>query len=554
VAALSAAINVLYLTGSFFMLQVYDRVLPSGSIPTLAALAMLAAALYAFQGALDVIRGRLLVRVGGSVDAALSQRVYQTVVRQPLRAPGHGDGLVSFRDLDQIRTFLSGMGPLAFCDLPWLPIYLGICFIFHPVIGLAALVGAIILLALAFCTEFLSRGPAAVSAGLAIRRNSIAEGARRNAEVLHAMGMEGQTSARYAQINRRYMSAQRRASDVAGGLGALSKIARMLLQSAVLAVGAFLVIKQEATGGIIIAGSILSARSLAPVELAIVNWRSFVAARLGWRRLAALLEASPRREEPLLLPRPYASLTVEGLTIVPPGDQKVVAADVSFALSAGQGLGVIGPSASGKSSIARALVGVWTPVRGKVRLDGASLEHWSPHKLGPHVGYMPQDVELFAGTIAENISRFRADATDEQIIEAATMANVHDLILGLPDAYGTQLGDGGQVLSAGQRQRIALARALFGNPFLIVLDEPNSNLDAAGEAALTDAIKNARARGAVVVVIAHRPSALAAVDMVLMMAEGRPQAFGPKEDVLKRVLKPVAAVAATSLRPREARA
>jgi PrtD family type I secretion system ABC transporter len=542
-------INVLYLTGSFFMLQVYDRVLPSGSIPTLAALAILATCLYVFQGVLDVIRGRILVRVGGSIDAALSRRIYEIVVRMPLYAPGRGDGLVPVRDLDQIRGFLAGSGPLAFCDLPWLPIYLAICFVFHPMIGLAALVGAFILLILTLLTEVYSRQPAAESAGLAGRRNALAEAARRNAEVLRAMGMEGLTAARYAEVNSRYMAAQRRASDVSGGLGALSKIARMLLQSAVLAVGAFLVIRQEATGGVIIAGSILSARALAPVELAIANWRGFVSARLGWRRLSATLEALPRNEEPLLLPKPMKSLSVEALSIVPPGYQRVVASDITFKLIAGQGLGIIGSSASGKSSIARALVGVWKPSHGKVRLDGASLEHWSAENLGPHIGYMPQDVELFSGTVAENIARFRPDATPDRIIEAAMRANVHELVLALPNAYETEIGEGGQALSAGQRQRIALARALYGNPFLIVLDEPNSNLDADGEAALTDAIKGARTRGGIVVVIAHRPSALAAVDTVLMMNGGRVQAFGPKDEVLTRVLKavpPVAPVRAAS--------
>jgi len=538
VGLVSGMINVLYLTGSFFMLQVYDRVLPSRSVPTLIGLAVLAAALYAFQGVLDLIRSRLLVRIGSALDVALSARVYHVLVSLPLKTRQQGDGLQPLRDLDQLRSFLSSGGPQAFVDLPWMPLYLGICFLFHFWIGIAALVGAIILVTLTLLSEVKTRGPAKEAVGYATQRNVLAESARRNAEVLHAMGMKSRSASRWSEANSRYMAAQRRASDVAGGLGAISKVLRMLLQSAVLGVGAYLVIQQEATAGIIIASSILTSRALAPVEVAIANWKGFISARQSWRRLAELLVKLPADDDPMPLPRPMAMLSVESIAVNPPGEPKLVAVDVNFRLKAGQGLGIIGPSASGKSSLARALVGVWQPARGKVRLDGAALEQWSADDLGKHIGYLPQDVELFAGTVAENIARFEPEPDAGLVLEAAKAANVHDLILKLPRGYETQIGEAGQSLSAGQRQRIALARALYGKPFLVVLDEPNSNLDTEGESALTEAILGVRARGGVVICVAHRPSALAGVDSILVMAQGQVQAFGPKDEVLRKVLAP----------------
>ena len=537
VGLVSGMISLLYLTGSFFMLQIYDRVLPSRSVQTLVGLAILAATLYAFQGILDVIRGRIIVRIGAFLDENVSGRVYETIIRLPLKSKVAGDGLQPLRDLDQLRGFLSGGGPLALFDLPWMPVYLGICFIFHVWIGVAALTGALILVALTIATELRTRGPMKESIGFAAHRNVLAEAARRNAEVLQAMGMGARSAGRWGDANTKYMSAQRRASDVAGGLGAISKVLRMLLQSAVLGLGAYLVIQQEATAGIIIASSILTSRALAPVELAIANWKGFVAARQGWRRLSELLHRLPRHE-PMALPQPTTQLSVENIAVNPPGEQKLVVVDIAFALKAGQGLGIIGPTASGKSSLARALVGVWHPARGKVRLDGAALEQWSAEELGRHIGYLPQDVELFAGTIAENIARFEPDANPDAIIAAAKAANVHELILRLPDGYETEIGENGQALSAGQRQRVALARALYKDPFLVVLDEPNSNLDAEGETALTQAILGIRARGGIAVVVAHRPSALAGVDIVLVMGNGRAQSFGPKDEVMRKLLQP----------------
>ena len=540
VGAMSCMINLLYLTGSLFMLEVYDRVLPSRSVPTLVGLALLASGLSLAQGVLDLIRSRILGRIGTSIDEALNARVFDTIVRLPLMVGGRNEGLQPLRDLDNVRSFLSSMGPGALFDLPWLPFYLAICFAFHVMIGLTALVGAVILVSLTVLTEYLSRRPAREAMGLAARRNDLAAVSRRNAEVLVAMGMSGRLTKRWSEANQNYLAGNQRAADVSGGLGAIAKVLRMTLQSAVLAVGAYLVIHQEATAGIIIAGSILSARALAPVDLAIAHWKGFVAARQSWHRLNKLLETMPAPTVQTLLQNPSSRLSVEGVSIVPPGDQKVIVQDVTFALQAGNGLGVIGPSGSGKSSLVRALVGVWQPFRGKVRLDGAALDQWSSDVLGRHVGYLPQDVELFAGSVAQNISRFDPDASADSIIAAAKEAGVHEMIIKMRDGYDTQIGEQGAALSAGQAQRVALARALFGNPFLIVLDEPNSNLDTEGDEALTRAVRAARERGAIVVVVAHRPIGIEAVDQLLVLKDGRMQAFGPKETVLGQVLQRVA--------------
>ncbi|MES2749749.1 MAG: type I secretion system permease/ATPase [Pseudomonadota bacterium] len=548
VGVMSFVINILYLTGSFFMLEIYDRVLPSRSIPTLVGLIVLAGGLYIVQGILDLIRSRILIRIGSALDEMLSRRVYEVVVRLPLLAGNRSEGLQPLRDLDNVRSFLSGMGPGALFDLPWLPLYLAICFAFHPLIGVTALVGAVLLIFLTIMTEYLTNEPMKRSTGLAMRRQDLALASRRNAEVLVAMGMAGRLARRWGDSNRDYLESNQRASDVAGGLGAIAKVMRMMLQSAVLGVGAYLVINQQATAGIIIAGSILSARALAPVDLAIAHWKGFVAARQSWHRLNRLLGMMPEQAVPTLLEKPSSKLSVETLTVAPPGEQKIVVQDVTFALEAGQGVGIIGPSGSGKSSLVRALVGVWQPLRGKVRLDGAALDQWSPEILGGHVGYLPQDVELFAGSIAQNIARFEDNAESENIIAAAREARVHDLIIGMRDGYDTQIGDQGSILSAGQAQRIALARALYRNPFLVVLDEPNSNLDSEGDTALNSAILSVQARGGIVIVVAHRPIGIESVDFILVLKDGRAQAFGPKDAVLGQVLqRPAAATPAIKI-------
>lgn len=533
----SALVNILYLTGSFFMLEVYDRVLPSRSIPSLIALSLLALLLYGFQGAFELIRGRMLVRIAGALDESMSGRIYRALVRAPLKLRMQGDGLQALRDFDQVRSFLSGAGPAALFDLPWLPFYIAICFLFHPVIGFIAIGGGLILTLLTYLTNSGTQAPAKKAAEAGGLRNAFAQSSQRNAEVVQAMGMAGRLTDLWERRNEEFRLENRRTSDIGNGYGAVSKVFRMALQSGVLAAGAVLVIKGQASPGIIIAGSILTARALAPVELAIGNWRGLVSARQSWQRLKELLKALPEAEPPLALPAPRDRLSVEGLASGPPAAQRLIFTDITFTVRAGSALGVIGPSASGKSSLARAILGVWPAYRGSVRLDGAALDQWDSDALGRHIGYLPQDVELFSGTIAQNICRFAEDATPEAIVAAATAARVNDLILRLPNGYDTEIGEGGTALSAGQRQRIALARALYGDPFLVVLDEPNSNLDAEGEQALSEAIMSVRARGGIVVVVAHRPSALASADLVLMMQDGRMQAFGPKDEVLGKVLR-----------------
>ena len=509
---------------------------------------MLVAVLYIAQGVLDLLRGRILGRIGTSLDEAINARVFETVVRLPLLVGSRNEGLQPLRDLDNVRSFLGSMGPGAFFDLPWLPFYLAICFTFHWLLGVTALVGAVILVTLTLITEFMSRGPAKEAMGLAARRNDLAATSRRNAEVLVAMGMSGRLNKRWGEANEEYLAGNQRASDVTGGLGAVAKVLRMMLQSSVLAAGAYLVIHQEATGGIIIAGSILSARALAPVDLAIAHWKGFVAARQSWHRLNRLLQQIPAANTQTLLQAPSKQLSAEAVTMVAPGDQRVIVQDVTFVLETGSGVGIIGPSGSGKSSLVRALVGVWMPARGKVRLDGAALDQWSSDVLGRYVGYLQQDVELFAGSVAQNICRFDPEAKSEAIIAAAKEAGVHEMIIKMREGYDTQIGEQGTALSAGQAQRVALARALYGNPFLIVLDEPNSNLDSEGDEALTRAVRAARERGAIVVVVAHRPIGIEGVDQLMVLRDGRMQAFGPKEQVLGQVLQRVAPPAPTPIK------
>jgi PrtD family type I secretion system ABC transporter len=551
IALFSGMSNILMLSGALFMLEVYDRVLPSRSVPTLVALMILVIGLYGAQGVIDTIRSRILVRVGNSLDEAMSMRVYNAVVRLPLKIGGKSEGTQPIRDLDTVRGFLSGIGPIALFDLPWMPIYLIVCFVFHPYIGLTALFGAMVLITLTVFTELTTRQPTRSATQFATARNALLEASRRNAEAITAMGMVGRIAARWSDLNRKYMEATQRASDIAGGLGAMSKVLRMMLQSAILAVGAWLVINQQSTAGIIIAGSILGGRALAPVDLAIANWRGFVAARQSWERLSRLLAHLPAQAEPLPLQPPQRTLVVQGGAVTAPGTQKIICQDVNFTLAGGKALGVIGPTASGKSSLARMLVGIWTPVRGSVRLDGASIEQWSPEALGRHIGYLPQDVELFPGNVAQNIARFEDPPNPEAVLAAAQAAGVHDLIVNLPEGYETSVGDHGNALSAGQAQRIGLARALYRDPFMVVLDEPNSNLDAEGDEALTQAILGVRARGGIVVVVAHRPSAIAGVDYILVMAKGRQQQFGPKEEVLNRVVAPPAQPRALKVVPEQ---
>lgn len=549
VGIFSAAVNILALTGSVYMLQLYDRVLPAHSVPTLIGLTLIMLLLYAGFGVFDFLRAQVLSRIGVRFERALRERVFSALLLKPLRAVSSGDGLQPVRDLDQVRGFLAGPGPTALLDLPWLPFYLALIWLLHPLLGLLGTAGSIVLFGLALLTEAKTRSPARQLTEASGARQSFGEAARRSAEAVHALGMGPRMADTWTQHNERLLTHQVGTTDVASVCGSLSKVLRMVLQSAILGLGAYLVIRGEATAGVMIAASILVSRALAPVEMAIANWRGFVAARQGFQRLEALLASFPSARVPTSLPSPSRTLAAELVWIAAPGRQTAIVKGVSFALEAGDGLGIIGPVASGKSTLARALVGAWLPQRGVVRLDGGALDQWQAEALGRHVGYLPQEIVLFDGTVAQNIARFDPEATSERIIAAATATGVHELILRLPDGYDTQIGEGGMALSAGQRQRITLARALYGDPFLVVLDEPNSNLDAEGDAALAAAVAAVRKRGGIVAVIAHRPSALASLNKLLVLAEGQVQAFGPKDEVLsKAVQAPAAATAAGRLK------
>ena len=544
VAVVSGVTNLLMLTGPLFMLQIYDRVLSSRSIPTLLALTALVAGLYLFLGVLEIIRARVLTRIGQRIDRELSGPAFDAGLNLPLKTRNSEAAAHPMRDLDLIRQFMSGQGPVAICDLPWLPIYLAIIFFFHPYLGWLGTAGAAILIVITVVNEYTLRKPVERLAAMTRARNAFAEAGRRNAEVLRAMGMAPRYRERFAQNDQAYQAVQGRVGDMTGGFSAGTKVFRLALQSAVLALGAWLAIMQAITPGVMIAASILTARALAPIEAAIGQWRHFLACRQARRRLGDMLghglDASPEMQ----LPRPKTRLDVESLAIAAPGDRHALIQDLRFSLKAGDALGVIGPSGSGKSTLARALVGIWPAMRGSIRLDGATLEQWAPEELGPAIGYLPQGVELFDGTVAENIARFAAEADPQDVVAAAQRAGVHDLILQFSDGYDTRIGENGAILSAGQRQRIGLARALYGQPFLIVLDEPNANLDSEGEKALSEAIAAARADDAIVIVIAHRPSALANVDQVLVMQGGRQAAIGPRDEVLRRTtIRPVPATA-----------
>ena len=535
VACFSALVNVLMLTGAIFMMEVYDRVLPSRSVPTLIALCVLAFMLFNAQIILDIIRNRLLVRVGRAFTALIASRAFETSVRLPLIGAGRHEPQEPLREVDTIRTFLSSPGPVVLFDMPWMPLYLVVIYLLHPALGATAAFGAVVLIILALLNEFASRRPTRLATLAARKRFGLTDSTRRNAEAIITMGMLDRLAKRWQETNDSYLSRLDETSDVAGALGSIAKGIRMMLQSAVLAVGAFLVIGDQASAGVIIASAILVNRALAPVDLAISHWKGFIAARQSWRRLEDLLVRVPAEGTFTELPEPRHGVRVERISVLAPDKRRLVVKDVSFALESGQAMGLVGPSGSGKSSLVRMLVGAWRPLRGKVTLDGAALNQRTSADLGRHIGYLPQTVELLPGTIAENIARFSPDATDKAIIAAARAAGVHDMIVSFADGYETDVGDHGEVLSVGQRQRIALARALFGDPFLVVLDEPNSNLDADGDAALLKAIMNVRERGGIVVVVAHRPTALASVDRLLAMKNGQVIAFGDRDDVIAKL-------------------
>jgi ATP-binding cassette, subfamily C, type I secretion system permease/ATPase len=546
VALYSGIVNLLMLAGPLYMLQIYDRVLSSRSVPTLVALSIFLVGAYAFQGALDVIRSRVVVRAAALLDQRLVLAVHGAVIRLAIASRHPGEGPQPVRDLDQIRSFLTGAGPIAIVDLPWVPVFLSICFLIHPWLGLTATAGAIVLFTMTLLTERASRVPARAAAQDAGRRSIMVEAQRRSGETIMAMGMAEALAQRWAAVNSRYIAAVGRLSDVAGSFGSVSKVLRLLLQSVILGLGAYLVIRQEMTAGAMIAASIMMGRALAPIETAIANWRAFVAARQSIARLSeALTRAAPKRAA-TALPKPARSLDVEQVTVVPPGGTVPIVGGVRFRLKSGETLGIIGPSGAGKTSLVRALVGIWQPAKGSVRLDGAALDQWEPEILGQHIGFISQTVELFDGTIGENIARMSIAPNADAVLCAARAAGAHDMILRLPAGYDTPIGEAGEALSGGQRQRIALARALYGDPFLIVLDEPNSNLDSEGEAALLQAIARVKARGAIVVLVAHRPTVLSVCDHMLVLANGAQLEFGPCDQILRKMSTRPAAPAAAA--------
>lgn len=545
---LSGVVNVLALTGSFYMLQVYDRILTSRSMPSLVALSLLAVTLFLFQGGLEVVRGQILVRLASRLDRRLTPLAHGAVMRLRSVVGVQGNATQPIRDVDAIRAFLSGQGPVAILDMPWMPIYVAFVFILHPILGWITLAGAVFLIAVTLLTESLIRAPSETALVASKKRWAVVDASDRNAEVLQAMGFSNRFTRRLEAANTEHINANERLSDITGGFSTVSRVFRLMLQSGLLGVGAYLTIKGEMTAGAIIACSIAASRALAPIEVAIGNWRGLAAARKARDRLDEVFHKLPPAKLPLGLPPPALSLKVDNISVTVPGTQTMTLRGVGFELSAGTVLAVIGPSAAGKSTLARALTGVWPASRGVIRLDGAALASWSAEDLGRHIGYLPQDVQLFDGTITENIARFQESPDSQLVIAASMAADVHEMVLRLPNGYETRVGDGGSQLSAGQRQRIGLARALYGDPFLMVLDEPNSNLDADGEKALVNAISKVKARGAIVIVVAHRPTVLSAADYVAAMSGGQLAAFGPRDEVLRKVLRqPVSMPAALAV-------
>lgn len=530
VGAFSAVINLLMLVPSLYMLQVYDRVLASRNEVTLLMLTLIMLGGFLFMGGLELIRSMVLIRVGARIDMKLNTRVYTAAFEQNLKKAG-GNAGQSLSDLTVIRQFLTGNALFAFFDFPWFPIYLIVIFMFNANLGWFALIGTLILIALAFINEKVSHKPLADANTMAIASNSLATNNLRNAEVIESMGMLVNLQRRWLKMHQTFLRLQAEASEKAGVVGAITKFVQISLQSLILGYGALLAIEDKISPGMMIAASILVGRALAPVQQVIAVWKGWATTRSAYERLTGLLSANPARAAGMALPTPKGMVAVEAVSAAPPGVQAPIIKNLSFSLVPGDVLGVIGPSGAGKSTLARLLVGVWPSMMGKVRLDGADIYAWNKDELGPSIGYLPQDIELFAGTVSENIARF-GEIDPEKVIVAAKLAGVHDLILHFPKGYDTPLGDGGAGLSGGQKQRLGLARAMYGNPSLLVLDEPNSNLDDVGEAALVQAVNQLRQQGKTIVLITHRSSALSATNKLLILRDGAAQAFGPTDQVI----------------------
>ncbi|HET8727275.1 MAG TPA: type I secretion system permease/ATPase [Alphaproteobacteria bacterium] len=535
VGVFSLFLNLLMLVSPIYMMQVFDRVLSSGRTETLLYLTVIAAMALIVLAALEALRSTVLNRISGWLDRQLGSPLIASSLASALR--GSAQGAQPLRDLSQIRSFIGGNGILPLFDAPWAPVFILILWWMHPWLGALALGAAIVLFGLALANDLTTRRALKEANHLSVAAYGQAEAAVRNAEVVQAMGLLPALLGRWRDRNAVVLERQSAAAERSALIVGCSKFTRLFVQIAILGVGAYLVLEAELTAGGMIAGSILLGRALAPVEQAIGAWKSLVSARTSYDRLQSLLQATPEKPAAMRLPEPRGDLAVEKLVFVPPRGTKPVLKQVSFELPAGQSMGIIGPSAAGKSTLCRLLVGTWPPSAGNVRLDSADVHSWDREDFGRHVGYLPQDVELFAGTVKDNIARM-GEATDEDVVAAARLANVHELILNLPDGYETEIGDQGAVLSGGQRQRIGLARALFGNPKLLVLDEPNANLDSEGEAALTRTIAALKERGTTIVMVAHRPSILAHIDKLLVLRDGMVEMFGARDQVLERFGRP----------------
>ena len=526
----SAFINVLMLVAPLYMLQVYDRVLMSKSYVTLIALTVIALGCLVVYGILEFVRSRILIRTGLKLDEYLNERVFRVIFKASIGSSADTSAQ-ALRDTDTIREFLSGGAVIAFCDAPWVPLFILAGFLLHPWLGMVSLAGAIVIFTLALFNEISTRSLMGEASGKSLAATHYASTSLRNAEVVHALGMISSVMNIWGHRHSEGLVLQSRASDRAGMFLATSRFIRMALQVGILGVGAYLAVRGDITPGAMIAGSIIMGRALAPVEMGVSQWRTFVFARNAYRRLSEIMSQNDIPDRPMPLPEPIGEVTVDKIIVIPPGAETPVLMNISLSITPGTALGVIGPSGSGKSSLARALVGVWRPHAGSIRYDGAELTQWDPEQLGPYLGYMPQDVELFSGTVADNISRFQqADSTT--VVEAALKAGVHELILEFPDGYNTQLGENGYALSGGQRQRIALARALYGDPKVLILDEPNANLDTEGEQALAEALTKAKKSGQAIVVISHRASLLSIVDNVAVLKDGVLLRFGERDSVL----------------------
>jgi ATP-binding cassette subfamily C protein len=531
VGAFSLAINLLYLAGPLYMLQLYDRVVPSGSKVTLLMLTLALLLAYLALAGLDVARARVLTRASVRLDQRIAPRVIAAIIHRPV---GAGSVLSQpLRDFDSFRQFVSGAGIHAIFDLPWAPIYIAVIFMLHWMLGVFALACSAVLILMALINEMLVRSPLSEANAAASRNYSFTDMSLRNVEAIRAMGMTGGLLRRWARDRNYLMERQVVASDRAATTQSIVRFLRLSMQSVILGLGAYLVIEHTTTAGTMFAASLLLGRALQPVEQITGSWRTLVSVRNAVRRLSDLFAGSAAADQSLSLPRPAGRLSVEGLIFVAPGISKPLLRGLSFDLEPGEVLGVVGPTGAGKSTLARQLVGVLAPSAGVVRLDGADVTAWARGALGQHVGYLPQDIELFSDTVAANINRFQT-GDDEATIRAAKLAGMHELILRLPQGYDTPVGEGGAVLSGGYRQRVALARAVYGDPSLVVLDEPSSNLDADGDVALTNCIRELKERGVSVVLISHRPGTIGVADKILVLKDGAVEMFGPRAEVLTR--------------------